>query len=216
MVFEINTSIYEKLPRSFYLREDVVQIAKDLLGKVLITNMDGVITAGKIVETEAYCGRGDKACHANGKRTPRTEVMYGEGGHAYVYLCYGIHHLANVVTNHEGQADAVLIRALEPMEGIDTMEERRKYTKAKLASGPGTLSEAMGIHVRMTGTDLLSDQLWIGRSETEEKFEILSDTRIGVEYAEEDALKPWRFIIAGNKFVSKGIKKSPANHTGLK
>ncbi|WP_420318059.1 DNA-3-methyladenine glycosylase [Ekhidna sp.] len=216
MVFEINTSIYEKLPRSFYLREDVVQIAMDLLGKVLVTQVNGVITAGKIVETEAYCGRGDKACHANGKRTPRTEVMYGEGGHAYVYLCYGIHHLFNVVTNKEGQADAVLVRALEPIEGIDVMTERRKNTHAKLASGPGTLSQAMGIHVKMTGLDLLSDQIWIGTNGKDESINILSDARIGVEYAEEDALKPWRFIIAENKFVSKGVKeKSPANHTGL-
>ncbi|WP_420575868.1 DNA-3-methyladenine glycosylase [Ekhidna sp.] len=208
MVFEINTSVYEKLPRSFYLREDVVEVAKDLLGKVLITNVSGIITAGKIVETEAYCGRGDKACHANGKRTPRTEVMYGQGGHAYVYLCYGIHHLVNVVTNKEGRADAVLIRALEPVYGIDAMKERRKHTKAKLAFGPGTLSQAMGINVKMTGTDLLSDQIWIGSDDKEENFEILAGTRIGVEYADEDALKPWRFVIAGNKFVSKDIKKA--------
>lgn len=207
MVFEINTSVYEKLPRSFYLREDVVQIAKDLLGKVLITNVEGVITAGKIVETEAYCGRGDKACHANEKRTPRTEVMFGEGGHAYVYLCYGIHHLFNVVTNINGLADAVLIRAMEPIEGLEVMRERRKFTKAKLASGPGTLSLAMGIHVNMTGLDLLSDQIWITNNPEKEDFKILSDTRIGVEYAEEDAFKPWRFLIAGNKFVSKTVKE---------
>ncbi|WP_424961903.1 DNA-3-methyladenine glycosylase [Ekhidna sp.] len=207
MVFEINTSVYEKLPRSFYLREDVVEVAKDLLGKVLITNIDGYITAGKIVETEAYCGRGDKACHANGKRTPRTEVMYGQGGHAYVYLCYGIHHLVNVVTNKEDQADAVLIRALEPLKGEEIMRERRIFTKAKLASGPGTLSQAMGISVKMTGADLLSDEIWIGKDGGERDFEILSDTRIGVEYAEEDALKPWRFVIAGNKFVSKVVKE---------
>jgi len=215
MVFEINTSVYEKLPRSFYIREDVVQIAKELLGKVLITDIDGKVTAGRIVETEAYCGRGDKACHANGKRTPRTEVMYGEGGHAYVYLCYGIHHLVNVVTNIEGQADAVLIRALEPLDGKEIMQERRKFTKAKLASGPGTLSQAMGIHVSMTGADLLSDEIWIGLTNEAEEFRILADTRIGVEYAEEDALRPWRFVIAGNRFVSKVVEeKSPANHTG--
>lgn len=208
MVFEINTSVYEKLPRSFYLREDVVEVAKDLLGKVMVTAVGGQVTAGRIVETEAYCGRGDKACHANGKRTPRTEVMYGLGGHAYVYLCYGIHHLVNVVTNKEGQADAVLIRALEPISGVDIMKERRKHTKAKLASGPGTLSQAMGINVKMTGTDLLSDRIWIGSNSKKENFEILAGKRIGVEYAEEDALKPWRFIIAGNKFVSKDIKKA--------
>ncbi len=217
MVFEINTSMYEKLPRSFYLREDVVQIAKDLLGKTLITQINGEVTAGKIVETEAYCGRGDKACHANGKKTPRTEIMYGRGGHAYVYLCYGIHHLFNVVTNIEGMADAVLVRALEPLEGIDIMKRRRKHTKAKLASGPGTLTQALGIRTNMTGMDLTEDQIWIGKVVVEEDFKILEDIRIGVEYAEEDAFRPWRFLIAGNRFVSKGInKKSPANHTGLK
>lgn len=207
MVLEINTSVYEKLPRSFYLRDNVVEVARDLLGKVLVTNIDGHFAAGKIVETEAYCGRGDKACHANGRRTPRTEVMYGIGGHAYVYLCYGIHHLVNVVTNKEGLADAVLIRALEPLEGIDIMLDRRGNTKTKLASGPGTLSQAMGINVKMTGMDLRSDQLWIGRNKNKIDVEIETGTRIGVDYAEEDALRLWRFVISGNKFVSKPVKK---------
>ena len=206
MVFEINTTIYEKLNRSFYLSEDVVQVARDLLGKVLFSYIDGVLTAGKIVETEAYCGRGDKACHANGKRTPRTEVMYGEGGQAYVYLCYGIHHLFNVVTNKKDLADAVLIRGLEPISGIQEMKVRRRNTMAKLASGPGTLSQAMGIKVKMNGTDLCGDELWIAQIKPSEKIEILSGTRIGVDYAEEDALKPWRFIIKDNKYVSKSIK----------
>ncbi|MEM6736530.1 MAG: DNA-3-methyladenine glycosylase [Bacteroidota bacterium] len=209
MGYKINTSLYEKLDRSFYLNDDVVQVAKNLLGKVLVSNIDGVLTAGKIVETEAYCGRGDKACHANGKKTPRTEVMYQAGGVAYVYLCYGIHHLINIVTNIEGQADAVLIRALEPLEGLEMMRERRSYTKAKLASGPGTLTQAMGINVKMTGTDLLGDQIWIAHQKEEETIEILSDTRIGVAYAEEDALRPWRFVIKGNDLVSKRVK---ANH----
>jgi len=199
--------MYEKLPRSFYLRPDVVQVAKDLLGKVLVTQFDGKFTAGRIVETEAYCGRGDKACHANGRRTPRTEVMYGEGGRAYIYLCYGIHHLTNVVTNTEGMADAVLIRALEPLEGIETMMERRGGTAYKLASGPGTLSVAMGITVKKTGMDLLSDEMWIGREREEPHFEIIADRRIGVDYAGEDALRPWRFLIANNSYVSKEIKK---------
>ncbi|MEM0942198.1 MAG: DNA-3-methyladenine glycosylase [Bacteroidota bacterium] len=208
MGFKINTSLYEKLDRSFYLSDNVVQVAKNLLGKVLVSNIDGVLTAGKIIETEAYCGRGDKACHANGKRTPRTEVMYRAGGVAYVYLCYGIHHLINIVTNVEGQADAVLIRALEPLEGLEMMRERRSYTKAKLASGPGTLSQAMGINVKMTGTDLLGDQIWIAHQKEEETVEILCDTRIGVAYAEEDALRPWRFVIKGNDLVSKQVRVS--------
>ena len=205
MVHENNTSLYEKPDRSFFLRQDVTQVAKDLLGMYLVSATDGLLTAGRIVETEAYCGRGDKACHANGKRTPRTEVMYQNGGLAYIYLCYGIHHLVNVVTNVEGQADAVLIRALEPVEGIETMRERRLFTKAKLASGPGTLAQAMGIKTNLSGTDLLGDILWIAKS-NEKSVEILTGTRIGVEYAEEDAFRPWRFIIKGNKFVSKPIK----------
>lgn len=207
MISEINTSVYEKLPRSFYQKPDVVQIAKDLLGKILVTQIEGILTAGKIVETEAYCGRGDKACHANGKRTPRTEIMYAEGGRAYVYLCYGIHHLFNIVTNVEGQADAVLIRALEPIQGLDAMKERRNFTNAKLTSGPGMLSQAMGIKVNMTGLDLCENEIWVVQNIKEEAFGILADTRIGVEYAEEDALKPWRFVIAGNKFVSKPVKQ---------
>ena len=207
MVLEINTSLYEKPDRSFYERDDVVQIAKDLLGMVLVSNVGKVVTAGRIVETEAYCGRGDKACHANGKVTPRTEVMYRNGGLAYVYLCYGIHHLMNVVTNRGGQADAVLIRAIEPIEGIDIMRERRNYTKSRLTSGPGTLTQALGIKTSMTGMDLLGDQLWIAKSEKPQGFQILTGTRIGVEYAEEDALRPWRFVIEGNKYVSKQVKE---------
>ena len=113
-----------KLRKSFYERDNVVEIAKDLLGKYLFTNINGELTGGKIVETEAYNGLNDRACHAYQKRTPRTEVMYGEGGKAYVYLCYGIHHLFNIVTNKKGYADAVLIRGLQPVEGINVMKER--------------------------------------------------------------------------------------------
>ncbi|MBC6401587.1 MAG: DNA-3-methyladenine glycosylase [Ekhidna sp.] len=209
---ENNTFLYEKPDRLFFLREDVTQVAKDLLGMLLVSGKNGVVTAGKILETEAYCGRGDKACHANGKRTPRTEVMYREGGVAYIYLCYGIHHLINIVTNVEGQADAVLIRALEPVEGIEVMRERRNFTKAKLASGPGTLTQAMDIKVSQTGTDLLGDEIWIAKS-YEKDFEISEGTRIGVDYAGEDAFRPWRFIIKGNKLVSRPVRsdkrKSP-------
>ncbi|MEM9896126.1 MAG: DNA-3-methyladenine glycosylase [Bacteroidota bacterium] len=208
MIFEINNRSYEKVDRAFYQGTDVVKIAKDLLGMVLFSKIDGMLTAGKIVETEAYCGRGDKACHANGKITPRTEVMYREGGVAYVYLCYGIHHLINVVTNARGQADAVLIRALEPITGMNEMKLRRGERAKKLASGPGTLTQAMGIKVGMTGTDLLGDQIWIGNPLERESIDIETDTRIGVEYAEEDALRPWRFLIANNSFVSKKVQTS--------
>ncbi|GAB4229931.1 MAG: DNA-3-methyladenine glycosylase [Ekhidna sp.] len=207
MILEINTSMYEKLPRSFYERGDVVKIAKELLGMVLFTKIEGQLVAGRIVETEAYCGRGDKACHANNKRTPRTEVMYQRGGTAYVYLCYGIHHLFNVVTNTEGLADAVLIRALEPIVGMEYMKERRNHPKGKLTSGPGTLSQAMGIKVSMSGVDLTGEEIWIGKPEGLKKIEITEDLRIGVDYAEEDALRPWRFVIKDNAFASKKVKK---------
>ncbi|WP_421877718.1 DNA-3-methyladenine glycosylase [Marinoscillum sp.] len=197
-------SSYEKLPHSFYERDDVVQIAQDLLGKYLITNIDGIITAAKIVETEAYNGRCDKACHTFLKRTRRTEVMYGPGGTAYVYLCYGIHHLFNVVTNQEGQADAVLIRGVEPVINVDIMQERRgsKIPRKKISSGPGMLSQAMGISTALNGISLNGDQIWLASVSDSEPFEMATDVRIGVDYAEEDALLPWRFYVKDNPFVS--------------
>lgn len=207
MVLEINTSLYEKLPQSFYEREDVVQIARDLLGMILVTNIQDKLVAGRIVETEAYCGRGDKACHANNKRTPRTEVMYQRGGVAYVYLCYGIHHLMNVVTNKEGLADAVLIRGLEPVHGISHMMERRNYTHSRLSGGPGTLTQAMGITTSINGADLLGDHIWISSPREVIPFDTITSTRIGVDYAGDDALLPWRFYVEGNKFVSKLVKQ---------
>ena len=201
---------YEKLSQSFYEREDVVQIAKDLIGKYLIANIDGIMTVGKIVETEAYCGRNDKACHAFLKRTKRTEIMYARGGYAYVYLCYGIHHLLNVVTNKEGLADAVLIRAIEPVFNIEVMKERRgaKVKGKKLTGGPGILSQAMGITTKLNGSDLLGDVLWIGQKSRQPQVDIVSDVRIGIDYAEEDAFLPWRFYEKNNRFVSK-FKKDP-------
>ncbi|MCE7995387.1 MAG: DNA-3-methyladenine glycosylase [Roseivirga sp.] len=198
-----------KLKRDFYERTDVVSIAKDLLGKTIITSINGQYTAGRITELEAYAGRDDKACHANdGLRTKRTEVMYGRGGMAYVYLCYGIHHLFNVVTNSEGLADAILIRAIEPLEGLDIMQVRRKKQKLDktLSSGPGTLSAALGIKTKMHyGTDLLGDTIWIDEERCVPKEDIIVSTRIGVDYAEEDALKPWRFYIRDSKWVSKKL-----------
>lgn len=197
-------SSYEKLPHSFYEHEDVVQIAQDLLGKYLFTNIDGIISGAKIVESEAYNGRTDKACHAFHKRTPRTEVMYGYGGTAYVYLCYGIHHLFNVVTNQQGLADAVLIRGVHPILNVEVMQERRgsKIPRKKISSGPGMLSQAMGISTALNGVSLNGDQIWIASHEHHETFEIVTDVRIGVDYAEEDALLPWRFYVKDNPFVS--------------
>lgn len=196
-----------KLKRDFYERPDVVGIAKDLLGKTIITSIDGQYAAGRITELEAYAGRDDKACHANdGLRTKRTEVMYGRGGNAYVYLCYGIHHLFNVVTNREGLADAILIRAIEPLTGLDVMMERRKKSKLDktLSSGPGTLSAALGIKTKLHyGLDLLGETIWIEDATAVPKEDIVVSTRIGVDYAEEDALKPWRFYIRDTKWLSK-------------
>lgn len=195
------------LPKSFYRRTDVVQISKELLGTVLCTQFEGEpLTAGIITETEAYCGRNDKACHANGTRTERTEVMYQDGGHAYVYLCYGIHHLFNIVTNTEGLADAVLVRAIEPVKGIERMLERRgaKELTPKLTAGPGRLSQALGIRTDHYGTDLTeSSGIWIENGERPlPETDIESSPRIGVQYAGEDAKRLWRFFIRDSRWVS--------------
>ena len=200
----------KKLSRDFYERPDVVQIAKELLGKTLVSQVDGIYTAARITEVEAYAGRDDKTCHANnGLRSARTEVMYGQGGIAYVYLCYGMHHLFNVVCNQEGLADAVLVRAVEPLEGKDQMLERRKKARIdkSLSSGPATLSQALGFKTKLHyGKDLLGDLIWIEEAASLKPSQIIVSTRIGVDYAEEDALKPWRFYEANSPWVSKKLK----------
>lgn len=196
----------KKLSKSFYQREDVLNIAKELLGKVLMTKWNGKETSGRIVEVEAYHGTVDKASHAyGGRRTARNEVMYAAGGVAYVYLCYGIHHLFNVVTNKAEIPHAVLIRALEPLRGMEEMLKRseKKVMDNTLTKGPGNLSKALGIRTGHTGYLLGSDKFFIhddGFSYS--KSEIKSSPRIGVDYAEEDALLLYRFYIEGNSFVS--------------
>lgn len=196
------------LPKSFYLREDVVSIARELLGKVVVTNIDGQTTSGMIVETEAYAGVNDKASHAyGGRRTKRTEIMYHEGGVAYVYLCYGIHHLFNVVTNIKDVPHAVLIRAVEPLENIPLMIERRRKSKldTTLTAGPGAMSQALGIKTTHTGLSLNSSSIYIeDRDLTVNDSNIEERSRVGVAYAKEDALLPYRLSIQGNKYVSKG------------
>ena len=188
-----------KLQKDFYIREDVVLIAKELLGKVLITNFNGAISAGIITETEAYAGINDRASHAfGGRRTARTEIMYATGGTAYVYLCYGIHHLFNVVTNQKDIPHAVLIRALKPIEGMDVILKRRKQkeTSNKLSSGPGTLSQALGIQTSHSGENLLGNKIWIeDRGINFPDIEIIKSPRIGVDYAGADALLPYRFYV---------------------
>lgn len=195
-----------KLPQSFYLRDDVVQISRELLGKYLCTQANGVITGGMIVETEAYRAYGDKACHANqDNRTDRTEIMFAEGGHAYVYLCYGIHHLFNVVTNQRDTADAILVRAIQPVDGIDTMLQRRGRTQSdrNLTGGPGRLTEALAITTQNYGAKLTGNRIWIeDRDTTIADDSIIASPRVGVDYAGEDALKPWRFRIDGNRYTS--------------
>ena len=199
-----------KLNKSFYQRSDVLQIAKDLLGKLLVTKWDGIITSGRIVECEAYAGVMDKASHATGgRRTARNEIMYGNGGTAYIYLCYGIHHLFNVVTNTENIPHAVLIRAIEPIEGINEMMKRMNLNKPDptITRGPGKLSMAMGIFTKHSGISLSGNSLFIADDGfVLKKKEIVASPRIGVAYAGKDALLPYRFYIKGNSFVS-GIRK---------
>lgn len=196
----------DKLPLSFYERDDVVQIAQDLLGKVLCSNIDGIVTKGIVVETEAYNGRNDKACHAHfAGKTNRTKIMYNRGGLAYVYLCYGIHHLFNIVTNIEGFADAVLVRGIEPIEGIEHILKRRNKKKLErtVGGGPGIASQALGIKTHHYGTDLLGDLIWIeDHNNVLQNAQIITSPRVGVDYAGEDALLPWRFRIKDNKFTS--------------
>jgi DNA-3-methyladenine glycosylase len=187
----------DKIPADFYRQEDVVALSRQLLGKVLCTRVDEKITRGIIMETEAYDGIGDKACHAYGnRRTPRTEVMFEAGGVAYVYLCYGIHHLFNIVTGEKDNPQAVLVRGIAPLEGLETMLTRRNNPPLKrLAAGPGTVSQALGIHTRQSGISLQSEVIWLEdhRIEVPER-EVKIGPRIGVDYAEEDAFLPYRFV----------------------
>ena len=196
-----------KLTPQFFMRPDVVQIARELLGMVLVTETDGVRTAAKIVETEAYAAM-DKASHSHSnRRTRRTEPMFGAGGTAYVYRCYGIHHLFNISTNVADVAEAVLIRGVEPLEGAEIMQARRglEVMSPKVSAGPGNVTVAMGISGNLTGKDVFSDALWIeDRGLRPAPEAIAVGTRVGVAYAGEDAYLPYRFWIAGNPWVSKG------------
>jgi DNA-3-methyladenine glycosylase len=195
-----------KLGEAFYLDTDVVKIAKNLLGKGLFTQVNGITTGGIIVETEAYSWK-ERGCHAyNARKTVRNAIMFEPGGHTYVYLCYGIHCLFNVVTNVSGIADAVLVRALEPLVGIEEMKIRRGIpaNTFHLTSGPGKLSKALGIDRSLNGKHLLNNEVWIeDLGKRIAKKEIDVSVRIGIDYAGEDALLPWRFSIKGNKWVSK-------------
>ncbi len=188
-----------KLSADFYRQPDVVRIARQLLGKVLVTSTSEGICSGIITETEAYNGIIDKASHAyGGRRTTRTEIMYATGGTAYVYLIYGIHSLFNVVTNEAEIPHAVLIRSVLPLEGIPIMEKRRKMNSGnpRFTSGPGNVSMALGIHYSQSGISLLGNQIWLEDDQVKiDDNEIISGPRIGVDYAGKDALLPYRFLI---------------------
>jgi DNA-3-methyladenine glycosylase len=176
------------------------------LGKLLaVPDEEGKRVSGKIVEVEAYRGPEDRASHAyGGRRTKRTETMYGEGGVAYVYFVYGMYNQFNVVTNVRDTPHAILVRALEPIEGIETMRARRhSHADRNLTSGPGKLCLAMGIDRQLDGADLLGDRVWIEEYERVPVSKIARGPRIGIDYAEEWIEKPWRFWIKGNEYVSR-------------
>lgn len=191
---------------SFFAREDTLAISRELLGKYLFTEFEGKLTGGMIVETEAYLGEGDSACHAsNGRRTTRTEVMYGPPGVAYIYLCYGIHNLFNIVTHRSGHPHAILIRAIHPTIGLETMLGRRNKKKVdrSLTGGPGALGAALGLNRSHTGLLVTKTPVWVeDRKETVSPTGILSSPRVGVAYAGADALLPYRFRIASSKWTS--------------
>ena len=199
-----------KLPLSFYLRNDVVAIAKELLGKVLVSNWNHQYTSGRIVETEAYAGEIDRASHAFKGLTPRTKVIFGEGGRAYVYLCYGIHQMFNIVTNVEGIPHAILIRAVEPIDGIDIMLERTGKKKADhtLTRGPGNVGKAFGFHTSQCHTLMTGDDLYIADDGFRVRSSmIISSPRIGVDYAGEHAEWHYRFYLKDSRYVSGKVKR---------
>jgi DNA-3-methyladenine glycosylase len=206
----------KKLGMRFYDRDDVIAIAKDLIGKIIVTNFDGIITSGRIVETEAYVAIIDRASHSfGGKRTARNEHMYAQPATSYVYICYGMHHLFNVVTNKKNVPDAVLIRAVEPLEGIQAMLKRtgKKKLDNTLTKGPGNAGKALGISKSHSGVNLLSDELFVSNDPVAgyvpiKEEEIGSSGRIGVEGAGIEAtLLPYRFYLKGNKYVSASPTK---------
>lgn len=199
-----------KLNKTFYTREDTLLIAKELLGKYVYTNFDGIITGGMIVETEAYIGPHDAGSHAfNNKRTTKNETMYAEGGVTYMYICYGIHDMLNVVTGPLNSSHAVLIRAIEPSEGIEMMQLRRgNKPLKKLASGPGSLAKALGLKKEHNAHNLSSEEIWIEDKGMIIPYEnILSTGRVGLGCKEPYLTIPWRFIVKGSPFVSKGPTK---------
>ncbi|HEX7956542.1 MAG TPA: DNA-3-methyladenine glycosylase [Pyrinomonadaceae bacterium] len=210
MEFQILKSLRRpaKLERDFYTRADTLAVARELLGKRLVVPAEGgARVSGRVVETEAYLGVEDRAAHSyGGRRTRRTETMYAVGGTAYVFFVYGMHHQFNVVAGPAGRPHAILVRAVEPEEGIELMKERRPVKKERdLTSGPGKLCRALGLDLSFDGADLTTGRrVWL--EEGGVRFgpeDIAAGPRIGVDYAGEDALKPWRFWVRGNEYVSR-------------
>lgn len=196
----------KKLPIQFYEGANVVLIARKLIGKIIVTNFNGLITSARIVETEAYIGLTDRASHSfGGKRTARNEHMYATAGTAYVYICYGMHHLFNIVSNAKDIPDAVLIRAVEPVAGIDIMLKRTGKLKLDntLTKGPGNVSKALGVSKGHSGINLIKNEIYIADDGYEIKETAIGiSKRIGIDSSGDAALLPYRFYIKGNKFVS--------------
>ena len=195
-----------KLPEAYYRNTDLLGITQDLLGKVLCTQIDSdVVTSGIIVETEAY-SQIERGSHAyNNRRTPRPEIMFGHGGVSYVYLCYGMHYLFNVVVGIEGHAEAVLVRAIQPLDGMEVILKRRNATKPnpKLGAGPGSLCKCLGIDKRHYGIALTGDTVWIeDRGIVLKNKDIIKSPRVGIAYAKEDALLPWRHRVKDSPYTS--------------
>ncbi|HEY0051010.1 MAG TPA: DNA-3-methyladenine glycosylase [Pyrinomonadaceae bacterium] len=195
-----------KVPRQFYTRDETLKVARDLLGKILVVPTEsGERVSGMIVETEAYLGAIDKAAHSYGnRRTPRTEMMFAEGGTVYIFFIYGMYFQFNIVAGAVDSPHAVLIRAVAPVEGIEIMRERRGQMKdANLTSGPGKLCIAFGIDKTFNGENLLGERVWLEDGEPFTDAQIASGKRIGIDYAQEFAEKPWRFWVKDNLFVSR-------------